>query len=270
MSYDTEGNTPPREHPKQARTQHEAADELETAAVRRTRLRQLGVVVTIVAAAIAVILITTGISGRSPLRPGSIRAINQEISVLLTGIPQNATALGQPTAPVTLQWFGDLECPFCQKFALGALTPIIRKWVRGGQLRIEYLSLKTATREPEVFKKQQVAALAAGIQNKLWYFIELFYHEQGEEDSGYVTDSYLQGLARQIPGLKLSRWAEDRFDPELTTQVAAEIQIAHQRHFQGTPSFLIGPTGGAMFKFNPKSLTNPILYNRAVEYLARV
>jgi hypothetical protein len=51
--------------------------------------------------------------------------------------------------------------------------------VRGGELKIEYRSLETATREPEVFKAQQLAALAAGKQDRMWNFIETFYHEQG-------------------------------------------------------------------------------------------
>ena len=41
-----------------------------------------------------------------------------------------------------------------------------------------------SAREPEVFKSQQVAALAAGKQNKLWHFVETFYRVQGEEGSG--------------------------------------------------------------------------------------
>ena len=51
-----------------------------------------------------------------------------------------------------------------------------------------------------MFKTQQIAALAAGKQSKAWNYLELFYHEQGEEDTGYVTESYLQGLAHQVAG----------------------------------------------------------------------
>ena len=72
--------------------------------------------------------------------------------------PRTATSLGSPDGAVTLQYFGDLECPICQKFTLGALPTVIQKWVRTGKLKIEYHSLETATREPEVFKSQQVAA----------------------------------------------------------------------------------------------------------------
>ena len=62
--------------------------------------------------------------------------------------------------------------PDLQGFTLGALPSMIQKYVRTGKLKIEYHSLETATREPEVFKTQQVAALAAGKQNMAWDFIE--------------------------------------------------------------------------------------------------
>ena len=120
---------------------------------------------------------------------------------------------------MTLVYFGDLECPICKEFTLGALPSIIQKWVRTGKVKIEYRSLETATREPEVFKTQQIAALAAGKQNKMWHYLELFYHEQGEEDTGYVTESYLQGLAQQVPGLNLTKWTSDRNNPALANQV---------------------------------------------------
>ena len=108
--------------------------------------------------------------------------------------------LGRPAAPITLEYFGDLECPVCRAFTVGALPSVIEKWVRSGELKVEYRSLETATREPEVFRAQQVAALAAGTQNRLWNFVETFYHEQGEEDTGYVTESFIQGIASRCPG----------------------------------------------------------------------
>ena len=119
-----------------------------------------------------------------------------EVNHLLAGIPQSGNSLGSPTAPVTLQYYGDLECPICRKFTLGALPPLIRTGSEQGKLRIEYHNLETATREPETFKSQQAAALAAGKQAKMWNFIETFYHEQGAEDSGYVTEQYLRGTRR--------------------------------------------------------------------------
>jgi protein-disulfide isomerase len=189
---------------------------------------------------------------------------NDEISALLAGIPQSANALGQPAAPVLLEYFGDLQCPYCRDFSLEALPSIIQRWVRAGKLRIEFHALQTATREPEVFMAQQVAALAAGRQDKAWHFIETFYEEQGEENSGYVTDTYLQGIASQIAGLDLERWARDRGDPELANEIAGDDRAAESSGLTGTPSFLIGASGGAMRRFSPSDSTS---FDSAIEGL---
>jgi protein-disulfide isomerase len=237
--------------------------------MRRRRLSQVAIIATVTVAAVVVILVTTGgSSGGSHLpRPGSTQAIERAISTLLAGIPQSANALGQPTAPVTLQYFGDLECPYCREFTLDALPSIIRRWVRGGQLRIEYHSMETATREPKVFTNQQVAALAAGRQNKLWYFIETFYHEQGNENVDYVTEKYLHGIASQVQGLNLAVWTNDRHNPGLPSQLAADNQTVEHDNFRGTPSFLIGRTGGALTHLEPSSLRNPASLDSAIEEL---
>jgi protein-disulfide isomerase len=237
--------------------------------MRRKRLIQLGIVTAITAAAIVVILIATGVDGSPPPRPGSTRAtaIEQSVNGLLAGIPQDVNVLGNPAAPVTLQWYGDLQCPYCKEFTLGALPAIIKKWVRSGKLKIAYRSMETATHKRKVFKTQQIAALAAGEQNKMWHFVELFYHEQGEENSGYVTENYLQGLANQIPGLNPIQWTSDRSNPELAKQVTTDQQAVHSAGFRGTPAFQIGRSAGAMRKIKGGSLTNPTPFDEDIEGL---
>jgi protein-disulfide isomerase len=257
---------------EQARAQRKAVEEAAAAgAVRRARLTQLGIVVTVVVVAIVAVLIATGGSsggGKLLKHSGGGNTVEKEVAKLIGGIPQSGNALGSSTAPVTLQYFGDLECPICREFTIGALHSIIPQWVRTGKLRIEYHSMETATREPETFKTQQVAAYAAGKQGKAWYFIETFYHEQGEEDSGYVTEKYLQGIASQVPGLDLEKWTADRSDPELASEVSTDAQAANNNGFTGTPSFLIGASGGAMTKLEyTSSPGDPTFVNEAVEKL---
>jgi|HubBroStandDraft_2_1064218.scaffolds.fasta_scaffold139117_2 protein-disulfide isomerase len=257
---------------EQARAQRRDLEEAEAAkAVRRTRLTQLGIVVAIVAAVVIVILIATGGGGTKKVAPHSKEANSTVAAVktLIGGISQSGNTLGDPKAPVTLQYFGDLECPICKEFTLGALPAIIEKWVRTGKVKIEYHSLETATREPEVFKTQQIAAYAAGKQDKAWDFIETFYHEQGEEDSGYVTENYIQGIAQQVPGLNLATWTSDRGEAVFANEVSSDAQAASNAGFTGTPSFLIGKTGGTSQKFEYASLTDPTSFNEAIEKLLK-
>jgi len=262
-----------KERREQARTERKAMEQAEAAgAARRKRLTQLGVIVGVVVVAIVVVLIATGSGGSS----AKLAHNTAERSTLVSNvesevahIPQNGATIGNPNAPVTLQYFGDLECPICRDFTLGALPQVIQKWVRTGKVKIEYRSLETATREPEVFKTQQVAALAAGKQNKMWQFLELFYHQQGEESSGYVTEKFLQGIAQQVPGLNLTKWTTDRGNTVLAAQIATDGQAANAAGFNGTPAFLIGKTGGPATKLEAASLTDPASFNEAIEKLLK-
>lgn len=234
------------------------------------RVRWLVVVAATVALTVLLVVMVTSSEGGDRTQQGKarLRAVTRGIDALLADISQSGNALGSATAPVTLQFFGDLECPISRRFTLGALPSLIRKWVRSGQLRIEYRSMKTATREAAVFTTQQADALAAGMQDKLWYYIESFYHEQGGVGTHYVTESYLKGLAAQTPGLNIARWNKDREYPPLAARVAFDEQTAADEGFRSAPSFLIGHTGSShlakLLKFSP---TEPGAFDSAIEKL---
>jgi protein-disulfide isomerase len=270
---DPESDLTRKQRREQARAQRKAVEEASaTQSAQRKRLIQLGGIAGVVVVIIAIILVATGSGGSkgapAPKSPAANAAAASVIS-LLQGIPQNGVTLGNPNAPVTIQYFGDLECPICKQFTLGALPSVIQKYVRTGKVKIEYRSMQTATRERETFQTQQVAALAAGKQDLMWHYIELFYHEQGEEGSGYVTESYLQGLAAQVPGLSLSNWSSARNDPAYANQVISDAQAANQSGFTGTPSFLIGKTGGSMQKLENPSLTDASSFEPVIEKLLK-
>ena len=269
---DDEQDLTRKQRREQARTQRKELEQAEAAsAKRRTRLTQLGIVAGIVVAVIVVIVVATGGSSKKgvPTNTQQANAIASEVNSAVGGIPQSGTTIGNPNAPVTMRYFGDLECPICKDFTLGALPSLLQGYVRTGKLKIEYHAMQTATREPETFKTQQIAALAAGKQNKAWNYLELFYHEQGEEDSGYVTEAYLQKLAQQVPGLNLAGWTAARSDSALATSIARDAQAANSAGFTGTPAFLLGKTGQPLQKFEPGSFTDPTAYTTAVQKLLR-
>jgi hypothetical protein len=257
-----------------SRPQHEQSaedlgdpGELPESVERRARERVLRIGAATTAVAVVIVVVTIAISGSVPwTRPARSHGITpaRGVNDLLAGIPQSGNTLGSPTAPVTLQYFGDLECSTARTFTLEALPSIIRDWVRPGMLRIEYRSLRSVS-EPGVFSVQQVAALAAGMQDKLWYYLEDFYHEQGREHSGYVTEGYLSGLARQVPGLNLKLWAHARHDSELARQVAQAEQAAHTADLYSTPSLLVKRGRSTPLQsFNQSSALDLVAVNEAL------
>lgn len=215
---------------------------------RRVRLVS-GVVLAAIAVVAIAIAVSSGSSGhKSGLASGTnaSRTVNQ-VQQLLGGIPQSGATLGNPKAPVTMTYYGDLECPVCQAFTLqGGFPQLVSNDVRSGKVKVVYRAFETATQNPNTFQTQQVAALAAGKQNRFWNFAELFYRQQGQEDTNYVTESYLDGLARQIPGLNFNEWKTARNDSALASQVRSDGAAGQSAGVTGTPTLIFtGPKGSA-------------------------
>jgi protein-disulfide isomerase len=249
-----------RKEQKEAARQRRLAEEQARAerARRDRRLRMLGGTLVAAIAVVAVfIAISSGGSTTQVVKPNSPAAKKAAatINTLLSGIPQQGNTLGSPSAKVTITEYGDLVCPVCKSFALGAENQLIAHEVRSGKVKIVYKALETAsqTANNSMFVPSQTAALAAGSQKRGWNYIELFYHEQGDETSSYVTDGYLGGLAKQIPGLNFSQWSSDRGGSSLSAQVNAAISSANASGFNSTPTLVV--TG-------PKSQAQPLVGNQ--------
>jgi protein-disulfide isomerase len=238
---------------EEARARRLAEEQARSDKARRDRrLRMVGGVVVLAIAIAAVLVAVSSGSSTNNLEKGLATGNKKSSTVtavdnLLAGVPQSGATLGNPKAPVTMDYYGDLECPICQQFTLqGGLSQLIANEVRQGKVKIVYRAFETATRDPNMFKDQQVAALAAGMQQKFWNYAELFYHEQGQEDTGYVTETYLGNLAQQTTGLNLVKWESDRNNASLTSQVVADVNQGNAIGVTGTPTLVfIGPKGKA-------------------------
>jgi hypothetical protein len=115
-------------------------------------------------------------------------------------------------------------------------------------VKLEYRSLQTDTLNEQTFFRQEIAALAAGRQSKMWNYILTFVHEQGLEYTGYATDAFLSDIASQVPGLRRTRWRRDREDAFLSKRVAVSLHSAYAKDLSSTPTFLIGLTRGEIDK----------------------
>jgi protein-disulfide isomerase len=246
-----------RKEQKEAARQRRLAEEQARAerARRDRRLRTLGgTLVAAIAIVVVAIAVSSGGSSAQVIKPNSPAAkkAQKTVNTLLAGIPQQGNTLGSPSAKVTVTEYGDLVCPVCKTFALGAENQLIANEVRSGKVKLVYKALKTASQaaNDSMFVPSQTAMLAAGNQKKAWNYIELFYHEQGDENDSYVTDNYLGGLAKQIPGLNYNRWSSDRQSSNLSGQVNGDQSSAAAAGFGSTPTILVS---------GPKSQAQPIV-----------
>ena len=154
---------------------------------------------------------------------------------------QDGVSLGDPDAPATLIEFADLQCPFCADYATEELPRVIDSYVRDGRLRLELRLL--AFLGPDSVRGRQVAH-AAALQDRMWNYTERFFRSQGPENSGYATDSFLQRLARQTPGLDVDQLADDFANAEAEALTRQAERLGRRLQVDGTPSFYLVRDGG--------------------------
>jgi len=211
------------------------------AAERRRRLIQLGSAAGFLGLlAVAVVVVVSG-SQSSGGDPGKISGA-QTVNTLLAGIPQKGLVLGEPSAKVTLLEFGDLQCPFCKGFSEDVLPQLIEGQVRHGEAKLDFnnYTIIGAQSTPA-----GAAAVAAGEQERGWNFVELFYRNQGAENSGYVTDAFLTAIAKGAGVPKIAKWNAERKSKRVLSEVAATTAEAEELGFTGTPSYAVGGRGTA-------------------------
>jgi protein-disulfide isomerase len=220
---------------------------------RRTRILQMGAAAVFLVIVVVVALIVVNSSSNSGSGGDTNFEHVSEVDSLLGNTPQQGLTLGNPKAPVELIEFGDLQCPICKAYAEEMMPPVIEGQVAQGQAKITF-------RNFTIISEQSVpagaAALAAGEQGRGWQYLEIFYHNQGEERSGYVTEEFLTGVAKAAGVKDIAKWNKDRKSAKITGEVKKTTEEAQRLGFTGTPSYAIkGPsTNGMKLLGTPQSV----------------
>jgi protein-disulfide isomerase len=204
---------------------------------RRTRMLQLAAGAAFLAIAVVLVLIVVSASSGDDGGDTKLEGVS-EVSRRLAGIPQHGMVLGDPSAPVEVVEFADLQCPYCKAFTQDQLPPIIENQVKKGEAKLAFHNF---TIIGEQSLPAGAAALAAGAQGRGWNFVELFYKNQGNENSGYADDEFLRAIAKGAGVQDIARWNKER--RKFTAEVEATTAEAQELGFTGTPSLAIKGAG---------------------------
>jgi protein-disulfide isomerase len=219
---------------EQRRAERQAA---ERAAASRARCRRrqwqlagaAGLAVAVVA--VAVVVSSSGDSAeRSPAQAAS-----------LLRVPEHDGVLGDPSAPVTVTEFLDLQCPVCAEASRTLLPTLVNDYVRTGKVKLQARTLHFIG--PDSVRAARVAA-GAERQGRLWPFVEAFYAVQKAENSGYVTDDFVRSVATASgvdAGAALA-YADTAAAQKPLAQASSD---ATRLGIDGTPTFTVARGNGA-------------------------
>jgi protein-disulfide isomerase len=223
-----------REQRRAARLEAERAQAARAA--RRRRAWMLAAVAGVAAVAVAVaVLVSSGDSGTPSASRGA------QAAALFDGIPERNGVLGDPDAPVTVTEYVDLQCPVCAAASSRTLPTLVNDYVRTGKVKLAVRTLSFLG--PDSDRAARVAA-AAERQGRLWPFLEVFYANQGPENSGYATDEFLRQVAT-MAGVDADKALAEADSGFAQRRLDRADRDAQRLGIDATPTFTVARDGGA-------------------------
>jgi protein-disulfide isomerase len=229
-----------------------------------SRVLQLALVAGLAAIVVvgAIVLSSNGGEDEAPAPPGTSETASpgEQVQELYDGIPQRGIRLGDRDAPATLVEIADLQCPFCASYSVEVMPTIVNDYVRSGKLDYE-LHIRSFLGRDSV--RAAGAAAEAANQNLMYQFVDLFYRNQGPENSDYADAAFMREIASQVEGLDVDAVVAAADDPLAQPAVARGEQFARRLGSTGTPDFYIRK-GGRMTQLQPQG-TSPEAYAAAID-----
>jgi protein-disulfide isomerase len=210
----------------------------------------LAVIVLVVAIA-GVVLATRGGSSSTSTTPTKL-ADASTIEQQFAGIPQSGNVLGKATAPATLVEYIDLQCPICRQFETDVMPSIIDRYVRTGKLKVIARPVVVIGPDSETGRKGMIAAFK---QNRGFNFAQLLYFNQGAENAGWLDNSMVADAAASIPGVKVKALQTAATSKAVADEAATYDSQARADALAGTPTLVLGKTGGKLTSLGAGSPT---------------
>jgi protein-disulfide isomerase len=88
--------------------------------------------------------------------------------------------------------------------------------------------------------------IAAADQNKGFQYAKVLYDNQGSEATQWLTGREMAIIAASVNGLDLAKWRDAVNSPASESTARAVDALAKQKSVQGTPTILVGCTGGKL------------------------
>lgn len=147
--------------------------------------------------------------------------------------------LGKGSTGVTLQEFGDFQCPYCQLYS-STVKKVVADYDE--QITFQFSHFPLTNLHPNAFAASR-AAEAAGKQNKFWEMYDLLYTQNDPNGkSGWVASTapttYFNQFATRL-GLNLEQFKADSASIATNNAINADMALGNQKGVEGTPTFFV-------------------------------
>jgi len=149
------------------------------------------------------------------------------------GNAASAHIRGKPDAPVTLEEFGDFQCPPCGQFAAFA-DELLKEY--DSRLRIVFRNFPLPGHEHA--REAALAAEAAGFQGKFWEMYDTLYKEQSAWSKAPNTRELFESYAGTL-GLNMEQFKKDRDSDKAKERIESDHALGDSLGIKVTPTLFI-------------------------------
>lgn len=138
---------------------------------------------------------------------------------------------GNPSAPITIVEFMDIQCPYCSRF-----HPVVDEVLAAYPDKVNFILKNFPLQFHSGARPAAKAAFAAGEQGKYHEMIKLLLDNNRE-----LTENKFKELAGQL-GLNVEKFMNDlkEKDAQYEGWIQQDIMLATQSDVRGTPTFFLG------------------------------
>jgi protein-disulfide isomerase len=195
-------------------------------------------VVLVAAVAVAWSLKNSSVNEPAPNpTPGVSRSAPSAPSTPARDLPPGAEpphAVGPANAPVTLEEFGDFQCPPCA-LAHPGLKAMEKEF--GDRLRVIYRHYPIVSNHKHALAAAR-ASEAAGLQGKFWPMHDQLFENQKSWEHAFDVRPIFEGYATKI-GLDLAKFRQDLASEVVEQRIFQDGRRAHALGVSGTPTVFI-------------------------------
>ena len=144
-------------------------------------------------------------------------------------------ARGLASAPVTIEEFGDFQCPPC-----GALHPtlkLLETEFGPERLRVIFRQFPLVPAHAHALAAAR-ASEAAGMQGKFWEMHDMLFENQKAWKDAFDSKTIFEGYATKI-GLNIEMFRRDIGSEAVERRVFLDGKRAHSLGVQGTPTVIM-------------------------------
>jgi protein-disulfide isomerase len=162
-----------------------------------------------------------------------LKNIPESESVLAKTNTAPAHIRGNPDAPVTLEEFGDFQCPPCGKFS-EFVEELLKEY--NPRLRLVFRNFPLSGHEHA--REAALAAEAAGLQGKFWEMHDTLYREQDTWSKSPNVRELFESYAGTI-GLNVDQFKKDMDGDKARERVDSDRALADFLGVKATPTLFI-------------------------------